>query len=397
MAKPKLNVAMIGYKFMGKAHSNAYRQVARMMNPAAEPVMKLLVGRTPDALQAAAAEYGWQQTETDWRKAVRRKDIDIIDVCTTNDVHKEIILGALKAGKHVFSEKPLAMNLPDATKMAQAAVNAGVKHMVNFNYRTCPAISLAKQLITEGRIGRIFHWRGQYLQDWIIDPDFPLVWRLDKSVAGSGSHGDLNAHVIDLALWLVGDIAEVSSTMETFVKDRPRQAMTTGGLSAAAGEGRGPVTVDDAVISLARFANGAIGLFEATRFSAGYKNALTFEIAGDKGSLRFDFERMNEIAFFDRTDPAHAQGFRIIKATESIHPYMQAWWPPGHIIGYEHGHTHNIYNFINAVANDTPGSPDFVEGAKVNAVLDAMSKSSETRKWISVPPVGVTPKVLVTA
>ena len=391
MAIPKLNVAMIGYKFMGKAHSNAYRQVARMMDPAAEPVMKLLVGRTPDALDAAAAQYGWQQTATDWRRAIRRKDIDIVDVCTANDTHMEIVLAALRAGKHVLCEKPLAMNTKQAARMARAAVESGVKHMVNFNYRTCPAVALAKQLIAEGRIGRIFHWRACYLQDWIIDPDFPLVWRLDKHVAGSGSHGDLNAHIIDLALWLVGDIAEVSSAMETFVKERPLQAMTTGGLGAAAGDGRGPVTVDDAVISLARFRNGALGTFEATRFAAGRKNGWFFEINGDKGSVRFEFERMNELYFFDRTDPAHAQGFRTILATESIHPYLQAWWPPGHIIGYEHGFTHSVYNFLNAVARDTPPSPDFVEGARVNAVLDAMSKSAETRKWTAVPEIVITP------
>lgn len=397
MGQPQLNVAMIGYKFMGKAHSNAYRQVARMMHPAAEPVMKLLVGRTADALQAAAVEYGWQETATDWRKAVRRKDIDIVDICTTNDMHLEIALGALKAGKHVFIEKPLAMNTKDATRMAQAAVNAGVKAAVNFNYRNAPAIMLAKQLIDEGRIGKVFHWRGRYLQDWIIDPEFPLVWRLDKSVAGSGSHGDLNAHIIDLALWLVGDITEVSSTMETFVKERPLQAQTTGGLSAAAGEGKDPVTVDDGVISLARFANGAIGTFEATRFAAGHKNGLDFEINGDKGSLRFNFERMNEIEYFNREDPAHAQGFRTILATESIHPYLQAWWPPGHIIGYEHSFTHHIYDFLASIVHDTPASPDFIEGARVNAVLDAMSKSAETRKWISVPQIIIAKPEPVTA
>jgi predicted dehydrogenase len=386
MAKPTLNVAMIGYKFMGKAHSNAYRQVARMMTDvSAVPVMKLLVGRTRAALEAAAAEYGWLEVSTDYRAAVRRADIDIVDIAVTNDVHKPIILAALKAGKHVFSEKPLALNFRDAVQMAQAAEAAGVKHMVNFNYRAAPAMTLAKQIVNEGRIGRIFHWRGTYLQDWIIDPEFPLVWRLDKNVAGSGSHGDLNAHIIDAALWLVGDIAEVSTAMETFVKERPLQAATTGGLSAAAGQGKGPVTVDDGVISLARFANGALGTFEATRFAAGNKNGIHIEVNGSKGSIRFNFERMNELEYFNREDPPHLQGWRTILVNESIHPYMQAWWPPGHIIGYEHGHTHHIYDFLNCIANDTPCSPDFWEGAKVNAVLDAMTKSAETRKWVTVP------------
>ena len=305
-------------------------------------------------------------------------------------MHKEIALGALAAGKHVLIEKPLAMNIADATEMAQAAVNAGVKNMVNFNYRNCPAVMLAKQLIDEGRIGRIFHWRAEYLQDWIIDPSFPLVWRLDKAVAGSGSHGDLNAHIIDMALWMVGDIAEVSSTMETFVKERPLQAKTTGGLTAAAGDGLGPVTVDDAVISLTRFTNGAIGIFEASRFAAGHKNAWGFEINGDKGSIRFEFERMNELQYFNREDPAHAQGFRTILATESIHPYLHAWWPPGHVIGYEHSFTHHIYDLITAIAENKPATPDFAEAAKVNAVLDAMSESAENRQWVAVPEIKLT-------
>ncbi len=389
MEKPKLNVAMIGYKFMGKAHSNAYRQVSRMMDPAATPVMKLLVGRTEDALKSAASEYGWEKTSTDFRKAVKRAEIDIVDVVVPNNAHKEVIMAAINAGKHVFAEKPLAMNFRDAMTMAKAAKRAGVKNMVNFNYRFCPAVSLAKQLIDEGKIGKVFQWRGSYLQDWIIDPEFPLVWRLDKSVAGSGSHGDLNAHVIDLATWLVGDIAEVSSTMETFVKKRPLQAQTTGGLSAAAGEGYGDVSVDDAVISLARFKNGAIGTFEASRFCAGHKNGIFFEINGDKGSIRFDFERMNELQYFNREDPPHAQGFRTILATESIHPYMNAWWPPGHIIGYEQGFCHSIFNFMDCIVNDKKPSPDFADAAKINGVLDAMTKSSNTRSWVKVPEVEI--------
>ena len=389
MSKPQLNVAMIGYKFMGKTHSNAYRQVGRFMNPDAEPVMKLLVGRTKDALQDAAQELGWQEIDTDWRRAIQRPDIDIVDICTTNDAHMEMAIAALQAGKHVFIEKPLAMNLSQAMTMAQAAVDSGKVHMVNFNYRACPALSLAKQMIDEGRIGRIFHWRATYLQDWIIDPDFPLVWRLDQNVAGSGSHGDLNAHSIDMALWLVGGISEVSASMETFIKRRPVQERTSGGLSAVAGEEMGDVTVDDAVISLARFDCGAIGTFEATRFAAGRKNGISFEVNGSKGSLHFDFERMNELQFFNREDPAHAQGFRTIIATESIHPYMHAWWPPGHIIGYEHTFTHHVMEFMNAIANKRFVHPNFIDGARVNAVLDAMSESSVTRQWVGVPDVAI--------
>ena len=393
MGKPQLNVCMIGYKFMGRAHSNAYRQVARMMHPAAEPVMKLLVGRTTDAVRAAADEFGWQEIETDWKKAVHRPDIDIVDICTSNDRHTEMSLEAIKAGKHVFCEKPLALNLTDATQMAQAAVDAGVKHMVNFNYRSCPAVSLAKQLIDEGRIGRIYHWRGTYLQDWVMDPDFPLNWRLEKSVSGSGAHGDLNAHIIDLSHWLVGEIAEVAALSETFIKERPLPASTTG-LSAIAGEGMGAVTACDALISVARFRNGALGTFEATRFAGGWKNAMAFEINGSKGSLRFEFERMNELQYFNREDPPHAQGFRVIKVTEPIHPYLNAWWPPGHVIGYEHAFTHNVYELLNAIALDKPLHPDFIDGAKVNAVLDAMSQSADTRQYIDVPQVNITASML---
>jgi len=393
MAKSQLNVAMIGYNFMGKAHSNGYRQVSRMMDPPIEPVMKYIVGRTPDKVQAAAVQYGWQTAETDWKKVIRRKDVDIVDVSTANDTHMEIAIAALKAGKHVFCEKPLAMNYKQALKMAQAAEESGKKHMVCFNYRTCPAVSLARQFVAEGRLGRIYHWRASYLQDWIMDPAFPLVWRLDKNVAGSGAHGDINAHIIDTAMFILGDINEVTATMETFIKQRPKQAAFGAGLTAKASQEMGDVTVDDAVIALARFKNGAIGTFEASRFAAGRKNGMYFEINGEKGSLRFEFERMNELQYFNREDPADAQGFRTILATESIHPYMTAWWPPGHIIGYEHGFTHTIYNFLNAIANDTQPSPDFVEGARVSAVLDAMSKSAETKKWVDVPDVKIALKV----
>lgn len=388
MNKPKMNVAMIGYKFMGKAHSNAYRQVVPMMNPPIEPVMKVLVGRTPDALQAAADEFGWQQTETDWRKVIRRKDIDIVDICTANDTHMEIALAAFKAGKHVFCEKPLAMSLKDATRMAQAAVDSGKKHLVCYNYRKIPAIALVKQMLEDGLLGRIYHWRGVYLQDWIMDPSFPLVWRLNKSVAGSGAHGDINAHIIDMARYLLGDIAEACATMETFIKERPLGDMT-GGLNAVALEQKGQVTVDDAVISLARFKNGALGTFEASRFAAGRKNGWGFEINGERGSVKFEFERMNELQYFNREDPAGLQGFRTILTTDGSHPYMSAWWPAGHIIGYEHTFTHHLFDFLNDLAGVRPASPDFVEGARDQAVLEAMSKSADTRKWVAVPDVQI--------
>jgi len=267
-----------------------------------------------------------------------------------------------------------------------------VQHMVNFNYRVCPAVSLAKQMIEEGLIGRVYHWRGTYLQDWIMDPDFPLNWRLEKSVSGSGAHGDLNAHIIDLANWLVGEIAEVSAMSETFIKERPLPASTTG-LSATAGEGKGAVTACDALISVARFRNGALGTFEATRFAGGWKNGMAFEINGSKGSLHFEFERMNELQYFNREDPPHIQGFRTIKVTEPIHPYLNAWWPPGHVIGYEHAFTHNVCNLLNAIALDKPLHPDFIDGAKACAVLDAMTQSADSRQFMSVPEVVIKKKL----
>jgi len=386
--KKSVNVAMIGYKFMGRAHSNAYRQIRYMIPAGVTPVMKLLVGRSEGPLKQAAYDLGWEETCTDWREALKRDDIDIIDICTQNYAHKEIAIAAVKAGKAVICEKPLAMNLADAKEITAAAEEAKVKNMVCFSYRGVPAVALAKQMIDKGLIGKVFHWRSAYLQDWIIDPDFPLAWRLNKDEAGSGSHGDLNAHTIDLANWMVGDIDEVSASLRTFVKDRPIQSETTGGLSAAgvnSGE-RGPVTVDDAVISLAHFKNGALGTFEATRFAAGRKNGWYFEINGDKGSVRFDFERMNELQYFNREDPDFAQGFRTILVTEGVHPYIEsgAWWPPGHIIGYEHSFTHMIHGFLQSIADGKAAVPSFKDGAKVNAVLEAMELSAEERSWKKV-------------
>jgi len=383
-----VNVAMIGYKFMGRAHSNAYRQIRYMMPADVMPVMKLLVGRTEGSLKQAAYDLGWQEICTDWREAIKRPDIDVVDICTQNYAHKEIAIEAAKAGKAVICEKPLAMNFSDAKEILKAAEDAKVKNMVCFSYRGVPAVALAKRMIDKGLIGKIFHWRSAYLQDWIIDPEFPLAWRLNKAEAGSGSHGDLNAHTIDLANWMIGDIDEVSSSMKTFVTERPVQSETTGGLSAAGvstGE-KGIVDVDDAIISLAHFKNGAIGTFEATRFAAGRKNGWYFEINGDKGSLRFDFERMNELQYFNREDPDFAQGFRNILVTEGVHPYIEkgAWWPAGHIVGYEHSFTHMIHDFMQSIANNTGANPSFRDGAKVNAVLEAMEQSSIERSWKSV-------------
>ncbi|UCH33068.1 MAG: Gfo/Idh/MocA family oxidoreductase [Armatimonadota bacterium] len=384
MARKQLNVGLIGYKFMGIAHSNAYRQVGRFFDLPVEVVMKAICGRNARGVRAAARKLGWQGYETDYNKLLKRPDIDLVDITAANNMHAEMAIAAAKAGKHVFCEKPLAMDVAQARRMVKAVRDARVRHAICFNYRGAPAVALAKQIIDEGRIGQIFHWRGQYLQDWIIDPKFPLVWRLQKEVAGSGAHGDLIAHLIDIAHFLVGNIAEVVGDMRTFVKQRPVMKETAGGLAARAAKGKGRVTVDDASVFLARFTNGAMGTFEATRFAAGHKNYNFFEINGSKGSLRFCFERMNELEFYDRDDPDHLQGFRVVQATDSKHPYVAAWWPPGHIIGYEHTFIHTVYNVITAIAANKMPSPNFNDGLKCQAVLEAAAKSVKTGTWQKV-------------
>ena len=384
MAKT-VNIGMIGYKFMGKAHSNAYRQVARFFDCPVEPVMKVLCGRNKEGVTQAAAQLGWQEVETNWRKVVNRPDIDVIDISTGNETHAEIAIAAAQAGKHIFCEKPLAMNVDQAKRMLAAVEKAGVKHMVNFNYRGVPAVALAKQLIDQGRIGEIYHWRGAYLQDWIMDPNFPLVWRLDKRFAGSGALGDIGAHNIDLARYLVGEISELVADMKTFIKERPKAAATTG-LSAKGGKEMGRVTVDDATNILCRFANGAMGVIEATRFAGGRKNDNLFEIYGSKGSLRWRFEDMNNLEFLDLTAPAAVQGFTKIMTTDgSVHPYIAAWWPGGHIIGYEHSHTHNVYEFLKALSTRKNPTPNFYDGLRAQMIMEAVEESAKSRGWVKLP------------
>ncbi|MGQ9609263.1 MAG: Gfo/Idh/MocA family protein [bacterium] len=384
MAK-KVNVGLVGYKFMGKAHSHAYHDVAMFFDLDAVPVMKAICGRDEKGVKAAAERFGWESYETSWEKLVKRDDIDLIDITAPSNAHKEIGIAAAEAGKHVFCEKPLALNLADAREMLKAVEKAGVKHMINFNYRTAPAVALAKKMIDDGLIGKIYHFRGVYLQDWIISPDFPIVWRLDKNVAGSGSHGDLNAHIIDIARFLVGEFDCVVGMEETFIKERPLTEIgTTGGLHAKATGGKGEVTVDDATLFLARFTNGAVATFEATRFAAGRKNHNRFEINGSKGSIVFNLERMNELEYYNVDDPEGLQGFRVIQATDPSHPYLHAWWPPAHIIGYEHTFIHQVYNLMQAIANDKMPSPSFVDGVKCQEVLDAVVKSIAEKRWVKI-------------
>ena len=318
-----IGVGLVGYKFMGKAHSNGYRQVAAFFpDVALRPVMKAICGRDEAAVRAAAAQFGWEGYETDWKKLVSRDDIGLIDVSTPGDTHAAISIAAAENGKHVFCEKPLANTLAEARQMLDAVQRNKVVGMVNFNYRRVPAVQLAKTLIDSGRLGRIYHWRAVYLQDWIMDPNFPLVWRLQKDVAGAGTLGDLGAHIIDLARMLVGEITEVTGLTETFIKRRPVLAATTGGLGAAAGTEMGEVTVDDAALFLARFANGAVGTFEVTRFAKGRANYNSFEINGSKGSIRFNLERMNELEVLLDDDMPDVAGFRTVLVTNgNAHKY----------------------------------------------------------------------------
>ncbi|HLV01169.1 MAG TPA: Gfo/Idh/MocA family oxidoreductase [Acidobacteriota bacterium] len=371
----RVNIAMIGYAFMGKAHSNGYRQVNAFFDTAVRPHMKVICGRNEENTRRAAEKYGWEEYAADWRQVVERKDIDVVDICTPGDSHRDIAVAAAAAGKIVFCEKPLANTLAEAEEMYKAVKKAGVLHMICHNYRKVPAVLLARQMIAEGKLGKIHHFRGAYLQDWIVDPDFPLVWRLDKKKAGSGALGDIGSHNIDLARFLVGEITEVSGLLETFVKERPLPDRP---------KKKGKVTVDDAALALLRFEGGAVGTVEGTRFATGRKNANRFEINGSKGSLVFDLERLNELQFYSKEDPEGHQGFRTILVTEPSHPYLYAWWPPGHMIGYEHTFTHAIHDLMEAIDRDELPSPNFEDGLKNQRVLDAVERSSRDKKWLKI-------------
>ena len=385
MAK-QVRVGMVGYKFMGKAHSHAYYDVARFFDLQAEPVMAAICGRDEAGVRAAAAKMGWQGHETDWHKLVARPDIDLIDVSTPNNMHAEIAIAAAEHGKHVLCEKPLAMTLEQARRMKAAVDRAGVVHMICHNYRFAPAVQYARQLIAAGELGEIYHFRAQYLQDWIMDPDFPLVWRLQKDVAGSGTHGDLSAHIIDLARFLVGEIDGVTGVLHTFIKERPLDGSGEGAWGATGGAGRktGTVTVDDAAMFLARFHGGALGVFEASRFAGGNRNGNRFEINGSKGSVRWDLENMNNLELYLHADEVGQQGFRTINCTEGAHPYAGHWWPPAHIIGYEHTFVHLVSELMNGIALGRSPQPNFEDGVRNQAVLEAVATSSESGAWVKV-------------
>ncbi len=382
---PELNVALIGHRFMGKAHSNAYRQLARFFPGKYTPRMKVLCGKAcTEELEATAAQYGWEESDCEWERVIARKDIDIVDISTPGSLHHPMALAAAKAGKHIICEKPLANTLGEAQEMLKAVEKAGVLHMVNFNYRRVPAVALARQMIQEGRLGKIHHYHGAYFQDWIIDPSFPLVWRMEKKYAGSGALGDIGAHAADLAQFLNSDITSVVGQMTTFVKERPLPADGEGAWGAKGKGGKGRVTVDDDSNFLANFRNGSIGVFQSSRFAGGRRNYNTFHVYGSDGSLAFNMERMNELEFYDRTEPQAEQGFKTILVTESVHPYVGAWWPPGHIIGYEHTFVHAVHDFLVALEKETLPEPSFREGVKVQAVLGAVEQSTKSGRWEKV-------------
>lgn len=385
MAKKQINVGLIGYQFMGKAHSNAYRQVGHFFPELpVEVMMHTLCGRNDVAVRQAADVLGWQNIETDWRKVVSNPEIDVIDIATPGNLHAEIAIAAAKAGKAVFCEKPIGNTLAEAESMLAAVKDAGVPNAVFHNYRKAPAVGLAKQLIDSGALGRIYHIRAVYLQDWIADPNFPLVWRLQKEIAGSGAHGDINAHIIDMARYLLGDFDEVCGLLHTFIKQRPKAGAVDGGLGAVASTEMGEVTVDDAAMFLAKFKNGALGTFEASRFAVGRKNHHRWEINGSKGSIVWNLERMNELEYYSEEDSEGTKGFRVIQATEPSHPYAGHYWPVGHIIGYEHTFINLLADALTNLAEGKPISPNMEDGYQNQRVLDAVERSSESRGWIKL-------------
>lgn len=382
----KINIAIIGYKFMGRAHSNAWKKAAMFFDLPFEPVLKVACGRQQEALTDFAKKWGWEETETDWRKLISRPDIDVIDIALPQHLHHEIAIAAAKAGKHIFCEKPLAMNSQQAKEMLDTCTQYNVIHYLNHNYRRAPAISLARNIIDRGLLGKIYHWRCAYQQDWITNPDFPLTWQLKEELAAAGPQWDLNSHCVDLAHYLVGSIADVTAITAAFVKKRPlADEGVTGNLKAEAiGDEMGEVTVEDAALMLVNFHNGAIGSFEATRFANGRKNKLSFEIYGSKGSLTFDLENMNELQYYNATDEQGLQGFRTILATDESHPFMKSWWPAGHIIGYEHTFVHAVADFITAIDQQEHITPNFGDGLSVMKVLEAGLLSAKEGKRISL-------------
>ena len=375
----KLRIGLIGYGFMGRAHSNAYRKVNQFFSLKTTPVLQAACARDGAKLKAFADNWGWQSRETDWRKLVERDDIDVVDICTPNNTHHEIALAAAAAGKMVLCEKPLAMNAQEGAAMVEAVESAGVANMVWFNYRRVPAIALAQQMVAKGYVGKTFHYRAKYLQDWTISPKVPqggaTLWRLDIDAAGSGVTGDLLAHSIDTALWLNGDISSVSAMTETFIKERQLQEDP---------KKTKAVKIDDACAFLARFRNGSLGVFESTRYARGRKNQNTFEINGEKGSVCFDLEDAHRLGYFNHGDEDGLHGWRSILVTDFEHPYMDHWWVPGCVIGYEHTFINALADFFAGLETGKKLCPDFKEALKTQYVCDAILSSAKRGQWVTI-------------
>ncbi|MCA9200239.1 MAG: Gfo/Idh/MocA family oxidoreductase [Planctomycetales bacterium] len=378
MAKKPLNIGMIGYGFMGRTHSNAYRKVGNFFDLEYQPVLKAACARNEEAVQKFADQWGYESIETDWRKMIARDDIDVVDICTPNNLHKEMAMEAAKAGKMILCEKPLSMNTAEGEEMCQAVEKAGVANMVWYNYRRVPAVTLAKQLIDEGRLGKIFHYRANFLQDWTISADLPqggnALWRLDVDAAGSGVTGDLLAHCIDTALWLNGGIADVSAMTETFIKER---------VHTETGEKK-KVGIDDACAFLCHFNNGSLGLFESTRYARGHKALYTFEINGENASISWDLHDLHRLNYFDHKDDSLIRGWHSVHVTDGDMPYMDKWWVPGLQIGYEHTFVHQVADFIEGLSSGKPSSPTFRDALETQKVCDAVLASAKDRSWHNV-------------
>jgi predicted dehydrogenase len=379
MTKP-LNLGMIGYGFMGRAHSNGYRKVNNFFDLEYRPVLKAACARDEAKVKKFADTWGYESVETDWRKLIARKDIDVVDICTPNNTHAEIAVAAAAAGKMILCEKPLAMNGPEGLKMVEAVEKAKVPNMVWYNYRRVPAVMLAKKLVDEGRLGKVFHYRANFLQDWTISADVPQggagVWRLDVAAAGSGVTGDLLAHCIDTAMWLNGPLKDLTAVTETFVKERKHNL--TGKVEK--------VGIDDACSFMCHFDNGSLGLFESTRYARGHKALYTFEINGEKASIKWDLHDLHRLEYFDHGDEAKLRGWRSIHVTDNggEHPYMDHWWVPGLQIGYEHSFVHHVADFIAGLSSGTPAQPDFRNAYETQLVLDAILNSAKSRQWVEV-------------
>ena len=378
MARKNLNVGMVGYGFMGRAHSNAWRTASNFFDSGYQPVLKAVAARSADKAQAFADMWGYESVESDWRRLLERDDIDAIDICTPNDRHAEIAIAAAEAGKMVLCEKPLARDVAEAQPMVDAVEAAGVPNMVWYNYRRIPAVSLIKQVVDEGRLGRIFHYRANFLQDWTINPDVPQggagTWRLDVGAAGSGVTGDLLAHCVDTALWINGPIATLTAMTETFVKERKHA--DTGAVQA--------VGIDDAAAVLARYANGSLGTFESTRYARGHKALYTLEINGEHGSFRWDLHDLNRLEWFDHSIEGRLRGWTTIHVTDGEHPYLGNWWVPGLIIGYEHSFVHQVADFLAGLRDGKPAAPTFRDALETTRVCDAILESGRSRQWVEV-------------